>query len=137
MENLIISPTQSTPEIHLSVENNIFRIKGTSRPEDVRALYYPVIGWIKQLADHIIYGKVDKYSTGNPLKFQVDLLYFNSSSAKFLFDIFSELKRISFSGFPVLVEWYYEKDDPDMLEAGNDLSNMAEMQFTFIPKETE
>lgn len=137
MENLFISPTQTTPEIHLSVADNIFCISGISRPEDVRALYYPVIEWIKELADDIIFGKCDIFSSENPLKFQFDLLYFNSSSTKFLFDIFSELKRLSPSGIPVIVEWYYEKDDQDMLEAGNDLSILAEMQFTYIPKETD
>lgn len=137
MEKLFITPTQTTPGIRFSVEDNVFCISGISRPEDVRALYYPVTDWIKELADNILNGTITKYSTENPLKFQVDLNYFNSSSAKFLFDIFFELKRISPSGIPVIVEWCYEKDDPDMLEAGNDLSMLAEMEFTYVPKEVD
>jgi hypothetical protein len=137
MEKLYISPSQSIPEILFSIEDNIFRISGTSRPEDVRALYYPVIDWIKELADNILNGTLTKYSTEDPLRFQVDLLYFNSSSAKFLYDIFLELNRINYSGIPVIVEWYYEKDDTDMMEAGNDISHLAEMKFTLIPKEAE
>ncbi|HAM09982.1 MAG: hypothetical protein A2X04_16040 [Bacteroidetes bacterium GWF2_41_9] len=137
MDNLFISPTQITPEIRLSVEENIFRVSGTSRPEDVRALYYPVIEWIKKLSENILNNTITVYNSENPLRFQIDLLYFNSSSAKFLFDIFTELNQISPSGVPVKVEWYYEKDDPDMLEAGNDMSTLAEMEFTYIPKETD
>ncbi len=135
MEKLLISPTLTTPEIRFSVEENIFRISGTSSPEDVRALYYPVIEWIKLFVDNIVNGTIDKYSTENPVKFEIDLLYFNSSSAKFLYDIFSELKRIAPSGIPVIVEWYYEKDDHDLKEAGSDISLLAGMEFTFVPKE--
>jgi hypothetical protein len=137
MENLFLAPTVTTPEILFSVEENIFRVSGTSMPEDVRAIYIPVIEWIKQLADNIIDGKIGKYTTENPFRFQVDLKYFNSSSAKFLYDILIEVKRLHTSSIPAIVEWYYEHDDLDLWEAGNDLSILVEMQFTYIPKETE
>jgi hypothetical protein len=135
MEKLIISPTSTTPAIHLSVEENVYSISGTSRPEDVRELYYPVIEWIQKLAENILDGTINKYSAENALIFKTDLVYFNSSSAKFLYDIFMELKRIALSGVAVTVEWHYEKDDTDMLEAGIDIASLAEMEFTFIPKE--
>jgi hypothetical protein len=134
MENLFISSTPTTPEIRLSVEENIFRISGTSRPEDVRALYYPVIDWFKLFVDNLIDGKIEKYSAENPFRFQVDLNYFNSSSAKFLYDIFIEIRRLHSSSVPVTIEWFYEHDDPDLQEAGSDLSILTEMQFIFIPK---
>jgi hypothetical protein len=137
MEKLLISPTDTTPQIFFSVEDNLFRISGTSRPEDVRAMYYPVIDWVKELSDNILNGNINSFSTQNPLRFQVDLLYFNSSSAKFLYDIFLELKRIVPSGISVIIEWHYEKDDLDMLEAGNDISLLAGMTFAFVPKESE
>ena len=49
MEKLYISPTRNTPEIHFSPLENIFLIRGISSPEDVRAMYYPVIEWVKIL----------------------------------------------------------------------------------------
>lgn len=137
MEKLIIRPTSTTPEIYLSVEDNIYFIIGTSMPEDVRELYYPVIVWIQKLADNILDGTINKYSSENALIFKTDLIYFNSSSAKFFYDIFSEFKRIALSGIPVTIEWYYEKDDTDMLEAGMDIALLAEMEFSYILKEVE
>ena len=136
MENLFIAPTLTTPEIRFSLKENIFRVSGTSRPEDVRALYYPVIEWIKQFADNLIDGRIEKYTAENPFRFQVDLKYFNSSSAKFLYDILIEVKRIHAETIPVIIEWHYENDDMDLLEAGNDLSILAEMEFKYIPKES-
>ena len=135
MEKLFIKQTQTSPEIHFSVEDNFFRISGTSSPEDVRALYYPIIEWIKKHTDNILNGTINKYSRENPFRFQVDLSYFNSSSAKFLYDMISELKRLTSSGIPLIVEWHYEKDDPDLKEAGEDISLLAEMDFTYVIKE--
>lgn len=137
MENLFIPSTPTTPEIRFSLKENIFRVSGTSMPEDVRELYFPAIDWIKQLADNLIDGKKEEFSTENPFRFQFDLKYFNSSSAKFLYDILMEVKRLHVSSIPVIVEWHYENDDQDLLEAGNDLSILVKMQFTYIPEESE
>jgi hypothetical protein len=51
MQKLQISPSDTTPEIQFSPEENIFFIRGISSPEDVRAMYYPVIDWIKAFID--------------------------------------------------------------------------------------
>jgi hypothetical protein len=134
MEKLYISPTTLTPEVSFSPEENIFFIKGNSSPEDVRAMYYPVIEWIKRLASSLIDGKSLSFSADNPLKLTIDLDYFNSSSAKFLFDIFNELKQLTPSGIPFMIEWYYDKEDLDMKEAGIDISLLLEMEFNYVPK---
>lgn len=57
MQKLYISPTTTSPEIHFSPDENIFLIRGTSSPEDVRAMYYPVIEWVKLFVDNIIDGE--------------------------------------------------------------------------------
>jgi hypothetical protein len=62
------------------------------------------------------------------------LKYFNSSSAKFFFDFLVELKKLTLLRIPVNVEWYYEDSDPEMLEAGKDLSQLAEFDFTYISR---
>lgn len=134
MQQFLVKQTALTPEIHFSPDNNFFLIKGTSAPEDVRALYYPVIDWIKMFVDEVIKGNYKSFNRENPLKFQIDLFYFNSSSAKFFYDIFLDLKRLPAEGCPVSVEWYYDEEDVDMKEAGGDIALLAEMEFTFIPK---
>ncbi|MBA4322317.1 MAG: hypothetical protein C0408_05805 [Odoribacter sp.] len=134
MKSLYIEKTAITPEINFSPDENIFIIKGSSSPEDVRALYYPVIEWIRLFADDIIEGVYRKFSSDNPLKMQIDLDYFNSSSAKFFFDIFTELKRLSSVNMPVIVEWMYDEEDIDQKEAGADIASLVEMEFIFISK---
>jgi hypothetical protein len=134
MQRLFIEKTASTPEIHFSPDENIFHIRGKSAPEDVRAMYYPVIEWIRIFIDDIIDGEIKKYSYKNPFVIQVNLYYFNSSSAKFLFDILTELKRLNAKNIPVIVEWLFDEDDLDQKEAGMDIASMLEMKFSYVPK---
>ena len=134
MQELIIEPEHRSPSIRFSPDENVYYIRGTSSPEDVRTLYYPVIEWIKKFKEEILKSEIRTFNEGNPLRFQFDLEYFNSSSAKFFFDMLMEFKQLSLTGVPVIVEWYYDEVDTDMKEAGVDFSNLAGMEFTFIPK---
>jgi hypothetical protein len=134
MQRLFIEKTATTPEINFSPDENIFIIKGSSSPEDVRAMYYPVIEWIRIFIDDILEGEYNKYTSDNPLKMQTDLDYFNSSSAKFFYDIFSELKRLTAANIPVIVEWMHDEEDFDQKEAGADIALLVEMEFVFISK---
>jgi hypothetical protein len=136
MQKLYINSGPNTPEIHFSPDENIFLISGRSAPEDVRAIYYPVIREINTFVSDIIAGKYSLYTPENPLIFKVDLTYFNSSSTKFLYDIFSELKRLPPFGIQVIVKWFYDDEDLDMKEAGADIALLVGMEFTYIPKKS-
>ncbi|HNT94231.1 MAG: DUF1987 domain-containing protein [Bacteroidales bacterium] len=132
MKSFIHRATDLTPEIILAPEENRFIIAGKSAPEDVRGLYYPVIEWMEEFAAEVRSG--NKYTEQNPLLLKLDLEYFNSSSAKFLFDIFAQLKELQNDGIPVIVEWHYDEEDTDLREAGEDLALLCEMQFRYCPK---
>ncbi|MCX6302552.1 MAG: DUF1987 domain-containing protein [Bacteroidia bacterium] len=134
MENLQITKTLNTPEIRFSPDENIFLIQGTSSPEDVRALYYPVIEWVRIFVNNVLEGVYEIFNHETPIDLQIDLAYFNSSSAKFFFDILQEFKRIPPDICPVAVKWYYDEEDIDMNEAGKDMATFLEMEFYYIPK---
>ncbi len=134
MQKLYYPSTPSSPEICFSPEEGIFFMKGISRPEDVRSIYFPIIEWFRQYTDSLLENNFSKYSIAEPLKFQVDLEYFNSSSGKFLYDIFLELKRLNSSGNQVIVEWLYDEEDTDLQEAGEDIASVVEMDFSYVPK---
>jgi hypothetical protein len=134
MLKLYISPTKNSPEIYFSPEENIFFIRGNSAPEDVREMYYPVIEWIDIFINDILNGTGAVYTKDNPLILKVDLDYFNSSSAKFLLDIFNDLKRLSSVKIPFIIEWHYDEQDIDMLDAGQDMALLVETDFKYILK---
>jgi hypothetical protein len=134
MQKLYFPPTPLSPEICFSPDERIFFMKGISNPEDVRAIYYPIIEWFRNYIDTLIKDNSNHYSEKSPLRFQVDLEYFNSSSAKFLYDIFLELKRLMATRIPVIIEWIYDEEDTDLKEAGSDIASLVEMEFTYVPK---
>ena len=134
MQKLYIKPTDTTPEIHFSPQESIFLIRGISSPEDVRAMYYPVIEWVKMYINEILETGNKSYTIDSPLRFKTDLIYFNSSSAKFLYDIYLELKRLIPSGIPFVVEWLYDEEDIDLKEAGSDIALLVDLEFSYISK---
>jgi len=134
MEKLNIEPTHVTPEIRFIPEENIFIIRGMSSPEDVRTLYYPVTEWMNKFYEEVVQGNYKIFNDINPIRFKIDLEYFNSASAKFLFDIILELKKLRDEGIPVVTEWYYYEDDTDMTEAREDISELIQLGFTYIAK---
>ena len=63
----------------------------------------------------------------------VQLEYFNTSSSKCILDVFKKLETLS--GTEVKVNWYYEEDDEDMLEAGEDYQAIIDLPFKMIEVE--
>ena len=132
MNSFVHHATDMSPEIFLSPGENRFIISGNSAPEDVRGIYYPVLAWMKEFTSGV--KKNNTYTVWEPLVFKVDLEYFNSSSAKFLFDIFTQLKDLNNEGVPVVIEWHYDAEDSDLREAGEDLALLSEIEFKYCPK---
>ena len=56
----------------------------------------------------------------------LELFYFNSSSAKFFFDFFEFFEEKAAAGLAVKVNWNYREDDDTMLEAGEDFGEDLE-----------
>jgi SiaC family regulatory phosphoprotein len=131
MKTLLFEASDTTPKILFDPQKLYFEISGHSRPEDVRAFYKPVITWIKEFAQSIQDGEIKPENT---LEYNFKMIYFNSSSAKFLLDVLVEINRIHNSGATTQINWYYDDGDDDMKEVGEDLSDMVDFDFTYIAK---
>jgi hypothetical protein len=62
----------------------------------------------------------------------VQLEYFNTSSSKCILDVFKKLEAIHKAKNEVVINWYYEEDDEDMLEAGEDYESIIRVPFKMI-----
>lgn len=117
MEILNLEGAEDTPKIILDKTNGIFEISGRSLPEDSAEFYRPILEWIAK------YG-----ASPNPkTSFAFKLEYFNTASSKLILDILSKLEDIP--GMSVM--WYYNEDDEDMQEAGEEFSELVEIPFEF------
>jgi hypothetical protein len=107
MDSLRMDGTPKTPEINFDGSGELL-LKGRSIPENSVEYYEPLMSWIEG------YGNAPKSET----IVKVQLEYFNTSSSKCILDVFKKLESIS--GSDVQIKWYYEEDDEDMLEAGEE-----------------
>jgi len=132
MEPLVIEATDKTPRIILDPYNDNYEISGNSRPENVREFYYPVINWLNEFEKEVLNKKVLKFDEKHPLNFNFKMNYFNSSSAKFMYDVISELVKFHEKNHVIRILWYFEKEDEDMKYAGEEMSELLEIPFQFI-----
>ncbi len=119
METLHIKPTEDVPEVILNRENEIFEISGMSFPEDVNTFYEPVLNWISLYARN-----------PNPLTvFNFRFTYFNTATSKIILDILTIFEEMVEAGHNVVVRWSFAERDQDMLEAGEEFSEMVGVPF--------
>jgi hypothetical protein len=133
MRKLIIEQTSNTPKVVLDPEKKIYDISGESRPPDVREFYDQILQWMDEFSMGLI--KADDRS--EPVNFSFNFGYFNSSSGKLILDICKMLARLKAKGMNVKVNWYYEKDDVDMMEVGMEISRIIKFDFNYIETDDE
>ncbi len=125
METIVREGTPKTPYVRLDGEKGIIEIKGRSIPENSIEFYKPLIDWLEEYGDIALEETV----------VNVQLEYFNTSSSKCILDIFKKLEVIFKKGCKVEVNWYYEEDDEDMFEAGEDYQSIINIPFKMIEME--
>lgn len=122
METINIEATDETPMIILDAANSKFEMSGRSLPEDVITFYNPILEWLDGYA-----------SSPNPeTKFTFKMEYFNTASSKMILDILLKLEEIQEENEGVTILWYYNEDDEDMEEAGEEYADIVEVPFEQI-----
>lgn len=122
MEALLIDGTQKTPTVQFDPAKGVLEIKGRSIPENSIEFYKPLVDWLEEYSS----------SPTNKTIVNVHLEYFNTSSSKCILDVFKKLETLHKSNNDVQINWYYEEDDEDMLEAGEDYESIIRVPFKMI-----
>lgn len=112
-----------TPFINFDASSGTFELKGKSIPENSVVYYKPLFEWL----DNYIQNPAPKTS----LNIQLD--YFNTSSSKCIVDLFKKLELINKNGKgEAIINWLYDDQDDDMLEAGEDYKSIIKIPFNLI-----
>lgn len=122
MEPISIEGTAKTPTVTSDLGKGIIEIKGRSIPENSVEFYKPLVDWLEEYK-------------ANPLpktNVNIQLEYFNTSSSKCILDVFKKLEAIHKGKHEVQINWYYEEDDEDMLEAGEDYESIIRVPFKMV-----
>jgi limonene-1,2-epoxide hydrolase len=126
MDNIKMAATERTPEIDFDFGAKVFSLRNESYPEDVNEFYGPLVDqfktWIEDQED-------------SEITFNFELIYFNSSSAKVLMDIFDVLEEAAENN-QVTVNWIYESDDDNIEELGEEFGeDLDAANFNMVAKE--
>jgi hypothetical protein len=122
METLDIRATNDTPKVLLDKENQIFEISGRSLPEDVVRFYQPILDWLDEYKEEAL----------DSTEFVFKYVYFNTATSKLVQDILIKLEEIHEAGHQVQVLWFYEEEDEDMLDQGEEFKENLELPFEII-----
>ncbi len=122
MESITVEGTPKTPTVNFNADTGIIEVKGRSIPENSIEFYRPLVEWLEEYAKN-----PQKLTTVN-----IQLEYFNTSSSKCILDVFKKLESIKKARNEVIINWYYEEDDEDMLEAGEDYESIIRIPFKMI-----
>ncbi|MDX2360103.1 MAG: DUF1987 domain-containing protein [Crocinitomicaceae bacterium] len=125
MEKFHLEGSPKTPTVTFDADNGVLELRGRSIPENSVEFYGPLNDWL------------EKYESSPSPKTTLDmkLEYFNTSSSKCILDLFKRLEKMNGHDTNVHVNWYFETEDEDMAEAGEDYEAIVELPFSIIEVE--
>ena len=131
MDSLRIDGTEFTPLVIFDTSLLRFEISGESRPENCGKFYEPIIKWLDQYQSDLSLQKDS--GTQSNVNFEFKLEYYNSISAKYILEVLSVLDKYHANGYNVSIKWYYDEQDIDMLESGEEFAKLLNVAIELIP----
>ncbi len=120
MQKLVIKATPKS--FNVICEQGHIEFKGCSVVNDPKVFFKPVRNWI------------DEYLKNLPEETLVSLKidYADSASIRYIYEILQSLGKVSDEKKSIKVNWYYEINDPEILEIGEILAGRVKAPFSFI-----
>ncbi len=125
MRKINIEGSSKTPRINFDGEKGVLEFYGRSIPENSVEFFEPLNQWLVEYS----------HNAKDDTVIDIKLEYFNTSSSKCILDFFKRLESMNGPVTNVKVNWYYEKDDEDMAEAGEDYDAIVDLPFKLIEVE--
>jgi len=119
--NFQILKTPRTPYINFIENSGVLELKGRSIPDNPYEFYKPLIEFLTEY-EKLIY---------KTLTINFKLEYFNTGTSKVFMDIFKILEKIHLKTNSVVVNWFEEKDDKEILLGDNNYNDNFKPLFTF------
>lgn len=122
MTNIFIPASASSPEVDFRFDERQLSLKGEAYPENAALFWGEIIAALRHF--------IERDTAQEPIVVNVSLAYFNSSSTKMLFSLFSALNEKAASGTHVILNWFYDEEDDTIYEFGQELrEDFTELTF--------
>lgn len=124
MKQLNIIGSKLTPKVSYNEKESLLEIIGNSIPEDSFSFYNPILKWLDEL----------KETPPKKISIKIQIEYFNTSSSKYILEILKRIEKISLNcSCDVNVYWFYDDDDEDMQEVGENYKSMVKIPIILKP----
>ena len=122
MNDINIKGTVKTPAISFCETEKRLVIEGRSTLENPARFYKPLISKLKDFNN----GSIER------LEIDFKLEYFNTTSSLVILDVLKHLQSLNAPDNEVVINWYYDEEDEDLLEIGQDYSTMLNFPFNLM-----
>jgi hypothetical protein len=123
MEALIIEKTNYTLGVNFNPDSGDFVLEGRSLPENTIDFFNPIFSYVKRYINDI----------KGEVVLNCKIVYFNSGSSKRLNELFQIFEDYAKQNGKVKINWYFEEDDEDQMEEGEEFAEDFEVEFNIIP----
>ncbi|NYT24158.1 DUF1987 domain-containing protein [Alcaligenaceae bacterium] len=113
MTNIFIPASASSPEVDFRFDERRLSLTGEAYPENAAMFWGDIINAVRQF--------IERDESPAPVTINVALSYFNSSSTKMLFSLFTALNEKAAAGTPVVLNWFHDEEDDTIYEFGQEL----------------
>jgi hypothetical protein len=127
MKKLHIKPRKDSPEVIFDPDTNMFSIKGVCHPENVMKFFQPVMDWLEEYKAYL-----KKSNQSSEIKVVIFFRYFNSATYKYLITFLQKVYEFTEVEATIFVEWYYEEEDEEMRESGEELFEFSGLKIPHV-----
>lgn len=117
-----LSKADNKPMLDFNGDTGRFQISGVSNPENASEFYAPILSWMDDYVP----------ATGQPVTLEIKMDYFGTSSTKWILQIMKRFEAMAAKGADVSIKWFYYDDDEDLMEAGQQFSELVKIPFQLI-----
>ena len=120
MKELVLEAKKDTLGVYCS--KGEMTLEGNSILPDPRKFFKPVNDWL------------DEYLTGSPVNTVITLKFnhIDTASVQSIFDLLKKFKDHPEHASVLTVNWYFEFDDPELLEVGEIMEGRLKLNFNYI-----
>lgn len=117
---IVIAKTEHTPQAVFDLKNGLLELEGKIVSENPLDFFDRLHRWVEEYKQ-----------SGNtkPLVVNITLDYFNTVASKLLSKLFIKVIEIN-----AVINWFHEKDDEEIMEAGEDYKIMLNYNINILEK---
>ena len=93
--------------------------------------------WMEKYTERILKDLAENKLMNETFIMVFDFIYMNSSSSKYIFQIIAYLKKLYEKQLNLTIFWYYDDQDDQILEDGEDFSDIISVPFKFMTREQQ